>query len=155
MRLFINRHESTAGGTLSDVVLKENTSDEVILKLSGIECPWRDNKPAGSCIPGGDYGLVPHNSDRFPNVWAFVGGTVAHYPDSMNEDQTRYACLIHSANYAHQIFGCLAVGISDGETEHNGSMIPAVWNSRDVVNALREHLGTTVSHTAHIRWFDA
>tara|TARA_R100001594_G_scaffold68050_2_gene102346 strand:- start:1196 stop:1657 length:462 start_codon:yes stop_codon:yes gene_type:complete len=152
MKLLINRYKAVKGGTLSNVDLI-CPDRGTINTFHGIECPWKENKAGVSCIPSGKYELVPHSSDRYPDVWAFVGGTVAHYPDSMQEGQTRYACLIHAANYAHQIQGCLALGTGKGETKHDGESIPAVWSSRDAISALREELGNSVSHTAEIKWF--
>lgn len=85
-----------------------------------VEQPWRVNEqsPAGipfhSCIPAGKYELVPFVSDRWGTAWAFVNpelGVVAKKSD-MVKDWYRYACLVHTANWAINVEGC--VGPGDG-----------------------------------------
>jgi hypothetical protein len=147
MKIIVSRYESTANGTLSNVTLSDPSSDTPIETYFGIECPWKDNQPSISCIPGGDYDLVPHLSDKYGDSWAFVGGTVSHYYDDGQSE--RYACLIHPANYARQLQGCLAIGIGAGV--NNG--VPAVWNSRKALKSLGDHLDRSVLHTVSIQWF--
>jgi len=98
------------------VILRRFRSDEVgtfgTLEIDDIvfftvEKPWKDNKPFESCIPEGEYSLVPHQSNKYGNVLAIVGGTVSHFK---GEDFKRYACLIHTANYPHDVEGCTGLG---------------------------------------------
>ena len=147
MKIIVDRYESTGKGTLSKVSVIDPHSDTPTTTYFGIECPWKDNQPSVSCIPGGEYDLVPHSSGKYGEVWAFVGGTVSHYHDDGQSE--RYACLIHSANYAHQLEGCLAIGIAAGANEG----VPAVWNSRRAIKSLKDHLDRSVLHTASVRWF--
>lgn len=73
-----------------------------------VEKPWLDNKPFESCIPDGDYELIPHGEyGKDGHVLAIVGGTVSHFEDS---DFERYACLIHTANYPKDVVGCIGLG---------------------------------------------
>lgn len=65
-----------------------------------IERPWLQNKPWESCIPDGEYALNPYSSAKYPDVWQ-----VANVPG-------RTHILIHPANYAHQLAGCIAPGLS-------------------------------------------
>jgi len=148
MKIIIDRYESTAKGTLSKVAVINPDTEITVTTFFGIECPWKDNKPSISCIPGGDYDLVPHSSGKYGEVWAFVGGTVSHYFDDGQSE--RYACLIHAANYAHQLQGCLALGVDAGSNDG----VPAVWNSRKALQSLQKNLDRpNDKHTAHIRWF--
>ena len=147
MKIIVDRYESTGKGTLSNVSVIDPHSDTPITTYFGIECPWKDNQPSVSCIPGGKYDLVPHSSDKYGEVWAFVGGTVSHYYDDGQSE--RYACLIHSANYAHQLQGCLAIGVGAGDNDG----VPAVWNSRKAIKSLGDHLDRSVLRTALVRWF--
>lgn len=77
------------------------------LMFFSVEKPWKDNKPFESCIPEGDYQLVPHNSKKYGDVLAIVGGTVSHYKDPEYE---RYACLLHAANWPKDVEGCIGLG---------------------------------------------
>ena len=74
-----------------------------------VEKPWADNKPFKSCIPEGDYMLIPHKSDKYGHVLVLInhklGVTQYKEPDS-----TRYACLIHAANYPKDVEGCIGLG---------------------------------------------
>jgi hypothetical protein len=71
-----------------------------------IEKPWASNAPFVSCVPEGTYGLVEYNSPKFGDTWALVNhdcGVGLYQGDS-----DRYACLIHKANWVHQLQGCIA-----------------------------------------------
>ena len=131
-------------GVLSEIVLSQALDNlEVLYEFYGIERPWRDNAPSVSCIPSGLYVLIPYNSSKYPDVWAFYGGTVGV------ERGERTRCLIHSANYAHQVQGCLGLGMQAGETNKGE---PAVWKSRDAVNRLRGIVGAHQYMTCDITW---
>ena len=141
MHLEINRYKMDKSGTLSTVSVKDQT-------FWGIERPWIGNRPEISCIPGGEYALIKHSSNKYGDVWAFVGGSVSYQP---HRQADRFACLIYVANYASQVQGCLGLGMSAGETE--GGQL-AVWNSRKAIDELRAIAGDELYHTASIRWFE-
>jgi hypothetical protein len=66
-----------------------------------IEKPWKDNQPYVSCIPEGYYRLGRRNSPRFgPNVWEVL------------EVPNRTHILIHVANTADDVVGCIGLGSS-------------------------------------------
>ena len=67
----VHRKKMDETGCVSDITIGD-------LKLYGMEQPWRNNKSSISCIPDGQYILVPHESGRYGNTRAFVGGTVSH-----------------------------------------------------------------------------
>lgn len=138
--LFIHRYESSKDGTLSRVTIGETV-------LYGLEQPWRDNFPFKSCIPSGDYILEPHNSSRFGQTWAFVGGLVSH---QHTDCCLRYACLIDVANYAREVKGCLAVGL---ERSKGPKGEPKVYPSRKALELLRELMSPDETHRATITWF--
>lgn len=87
-----------------------------------IERPWMDNKPFESCIPTGTYKVVPYSSAKYPHVWEVTG-----VPE-------RSKILIHVANYAHDVQGCIGVGM----TKAKGAW--SVSNSRDAIKWLQTHL---------------
>ena len=116
-----------------------------------IEKPWvpAPNLPCGlkghSCVPAGTYRLERHSSDAHPNVWALVNPQlgVYHWPwDEPKQLQgiARDCCLIHPANFASELEGCIAPGKSRGKDAATGCW--RVFDSRDAINELRTLIGT-------------
>ena len=79
-----------------------------------IERPWKDNERRVSCIPKGTYPLFTKEYGRFWDKYKLP------IPILGNTDP-RSEILIHPANYAKDLAGCIALGDSKGEN--------AVWNS--------------------------
>lgn len=96
--LYLHR---TAHEDFTDGVLTMPSGRE----LSVLERPWRNNKPFDSCIPDGVYLAEPYESPRFGSVYILSGGKVSKFKSSRHE---RYGILIHTANRASQLAGCLA-----------------------------------------------
>ncbi|AUC15403.1 hypothetical protein BTO06_09750 [Tenacibaculum sp. SZ-18] len=64
-----------------------------------LERGWRDNKKNISCIPEGIYPVVLEHSTRFKKkLW------------EIKDVPNRSECKFHSANYWHQLNGCIALG---------------------------------------------
>ena len=76
-----------------------------------VEQPWNDNKPFKSCVPVGDYDLIPFSSGRYGRTYA-LSNPELDVVVNMSEASKgqRYACLIHAANWASQLQGCIAPG---------------------------------------------
>jgi len=140
MDVIITRTERTDGGTRSRI-------DWLGESFHGLEPPWLDNVPFQSCIPTGLYTILPHDSPRHGECYAFFGGTVGLHEDEKGYAE-RFACLIHPANYAAQLEGCLAPGLSAGQ--HEGK--PAVWYSRAALGKMqRQAEGRSFLH-CRIEW---
>ena len=113
-----------------------------------LERPWLDNKPYESCIPPGDYELRPWTRPNRDNVFILSGGSVCTTPDLIDPDKglTRCLILIHVANRADQVQGCIAPG--------SGTYLdPAgysVQNSRDGMTRLHHALKPQLSTDAYI-----
>lgn len=83
-----------------------------------IERPWiptplsRGGLSGKSCVPPGIYRLECHSSEAHPKTWALVNSEldVIHYPDR-NRPNARCLVLIHVANYARELRGCIAPGM--------------------------------------------
>lgn len=95
------------------------------------ECPWLDNKPNLSCVPEGTYELVKHTGTKYKDVLALHNPSlgVTHYAE---DKSLRSTCLIHPANFPHELNGCIALG-----THYH----PDKWgvaNSRDALKRLHE-----------------
>lgn len=71
--------------------------------LACLERPWKNNERGVSCIPTGTYHIKMTMSNRFKKKLYLV-------QDVPNRDGIR----IHAANWAHQLEGCIALGISHG-----------------------------------------
>lgn len=121
------------------------------LEVFTIEQPWNEGahpggEPFESCIPDGDYALVPFTRPNGDKTFAFVNenlGVFLHKPAGPG----RYLCLLHPANYADQVQGCAAPG--DAMLMTAGRMM--VTNSRNSFLAVMSRLPYTASHTLTIR----
>jgi hypothetical protein len=91
--------------------------------------PWRFNRRRESRIPDGFYELVRHESQVHPNAWAFVGPGVTQYE---TPGVPRFACLLHAANWAHELEGCTGPG--DSIQMIRGKM--GVTNSRNILSEI-------------------
>lgn len=96
-----------------------------------VEREWNNNLPSLSCVPAGTYRLKRHKSPKYGFCFALecpsVGVTI--YGPSQ-----RTHCLIHAANFPHQLEGCIAPGIE----MHSDKW--GVANSRTAMNKLLEIL---------------
>ena len=90
------------------------------LEFWSVERPWLDNQPNISCIPVGEYKLRWRESPKFGPTW------------QLEDVPGRTHILIHSANFAYQLQGCIALG-----TDLMGDTI-AVANSRKAMNLFEE-----------------
>ena len=96
-----------------------------------IEKAWDDNLPDESCIPESTYTCTAYSSPDHPHVWE-----VTRVPG-------RNAILIHNANLASQLLGCIGVG------ETYGTLLGqrAVLNSVATLEMLRSKLPETFQLT--------
>jgi len=126
------------------------------LKLVTMERPWvpsttcKGGAKGISCVPKGIYKLVRHDSPKHPKTWALVNHDldVVHYEgDDKDPDEDRATCLIHPANFATQLQGCIAPGTRVVKIE-TGFM---VVKSREAMDLLRAKLPWTDDHSLEIR----
>ena len=94
-------------------------------RFQTIERPWipRRDAPCGtkgvSSVPLGMYQLSRHDSEAHPNSFALVSPMlwVYHYDEDVPADQVglaRTTVLIHAANFASELRGCIAPGLARG-----------------------------------------
>ena len=128
-----------------------------------VEQPWRINTeyPAGvpfhSCIPAGNYQLLPFQSDRWGSTWVFVNehlGVVARKTSDM-EDWYRYACLTHLANWMDDVEGCVGTGRGLSAAIPTGrNSLGVRWmvtHSGDTVRKIKALLSKDEVHSIEIR----
>lgn len=132
-----------------------NSKGETLLVGVSMEPKWDGNKKGASCIPVGNYKLVPHNSSKYGSVVAFVNPDlqVYHWEEDIPAELkgiARSVCLIHAANWPQELRGCVAVGkaVNDfGKPKGVG-----INSSRPTLNTLRQLWGNREDLTAKIRW---
>lgn len=106
-----------------------------------LELPWVDidgnghGDPQKSCITAGNYGCAWHTSPKYGPCYQ-----VTNVPG-------RSHILIHPANWAHQLLGCIAIGKGRGVLSGK----PAITQSRDAIKefhaAMREQ-----NFTLEVSW---
>lgn len=108
-----------------------------------LEQPWRDNEQDESCVPAGVYALVPYDSPKHGPTWCLLNAALAVMGCATLTSAEvavgcRTLCEIHSANWAEQLQGCIALGMDDQPILDplTGKVEPAVENSRDAVAEL-------------------
>ena len=103
-----------------------NNEGKEIFKCHTLELLWNDNKIGKSCIPEGNYKVVPRDgrhSVKFKYPHFHVLGT-----------EPRSWILFHAGNYHSQIGGCILVG--SGLEDINGDGYLDVTNSRKTLQKL-------------------
>ncbi len=125
-KVILTRHYESKYGTEGVLVAPNG------LSCFTIEPPWHDNQPNISCIPPGEYKVVPFSGRRFKKVY--------HVLDVPN----RSYILIHAGNLAgdrtlglkSNTYGCILPGIKRGYLYRQR----AVLLSRYAINKLKESL---------------
>ena len=93
-----------------------NAKGKPIFTCKSLERGWNNNERMISCVPKGRYTIKLEWSNRFgANLW------------ELKNVPNRSECKLHSANYWHELNGCLALGLSlrdingDGEVDATSS----------------------------------
>lgn len=152
MRLLLRRDYRSDDCTLG--VLSFSTPAEDFVAQT-MERPWiampgaRGGLSGKSCVPEGVYRLERHNSEAHPNTWALVNPDldVIHYEDRLHPEY-RALVLIHIANRARELRGCIAPGRRRG-VDDDGTHV--VYDSRLAMIDLKRLLPWDDSHTLEIR----
>ena len=131
MKIIVDRWGSLPFGTFGQMTVREG--DDVLFKARTVEQPWNNNEPFKSCIPSGIYSLEDFYSDKYGHTYAMVGGTVSKYKEARKE---RYACLIHPANKASELSGCMAVGYGNGWWEDELAVVKSRATTEELFTIL-------------------
>lgn len=112
-----------------------------------IEQPWNYNIKDRSCVPPGVYELIPYQSPAHGPTWCLHNPGQNIYGRGAVPNGGRTYCEIHSANWAAQLLGCIALGL-DGQPMYDpstGLVEPAVEDSRDAYAHFLALLGPMTS----------
>lgn len=124
MKLILKRHFFNEKKTLGDLFIFLN--GKLLGMIKTIELPWRDNMRRISCIPSGEYIVVPHISPKFGwSLW------LKDVPD-------RSAILIHIGNFVDDTLGCILVGVLHDDINNNG--VKDVKHSGVAMEILRHYI---------------
>lgn len=126
------------------------------LTLQTIERPWipfpgsLGGAQGRSCVPVGSYRLECHHSEAHPRTWALVNPllNVVHWPVEGGETD-RSLVLIHVANYAAELRGCIAPGMNTFVDPVR--QVRMVTESRRAMKALQDLLNWSDEHELTIR----
>ena len=114
MKIEIFRLEYEENQTLGECAITKNGKDIFLAK--SLERADNNNQRNISCIPSGEYLCVLEYSNRFDcDLWEIKG-----VPN-------RSECKFHSANYWHDLNGCIALGTKYMDIDNDGF--------RDVLNS--------------------
>lgn len=151
--LIRERQQPSADCTLGLILIPDAN-----LTLCSMERPWiasstcKGGLKGKSCVPLGTYKLERHDSKKHPRTFALVNHDldVVHYEgDDQDPDEDRATCLIHPANFARQLMGCIAPGLST--STFNGEYM--VTSSVRAMEKFRAAVPWTDGHTLTIREF--
>lgn len=125
MRIEIFRYEFEKTQTLGECAITEKGKDLFLSK--SLERADDNNKPRVSCVPSGVYRCVLEYSPRFKkDLWEIKGV------------ENRSECKFHSANYWHQLNGCIALG--ENLTDIDGDGFRDVTNSKNTMKKFHKVL---------------
>jgi hypothetical protein len=129
--ILISRIFSNKNKTLSEITLYSESS-VVLAKFKGVELPWKENQKRISCIPANEYIGV-----------AIKRPSNKKYAIHIQNVPNRTAILIHQANRANQLLGCIAPG--QHFRDLNGDGIIDVTDSMITMAIIEQHipLGST------------
>jgi len=108
--------------------------------LYTLERPWIAGDDGGvpyeSCVPDGEYELLPHVRPNGDHVYALRNPDlgVFYTREERGDRQGRFLILIHAGNYVDDVVGCIAPGLS--RTIYNNRRM--VTSSRDAMRKLME-----------------
>jgi hypothetical protein len=105
-------------------VLELYSGEQKIYECKTLELPWKDNEKQISCIPIGNYKVVPRSSEKYKKHF--------HITNVPN----RTWILIHFGNYFTQIRGCILTGTGFSDINKDGHL--DVVNSKVALDALLE-----------------
>ena len=122
----INRLWQDKNQTIGNCTVFDENEKPIFSSIS-LERGWRNNEKNVSCVPKGTYKVVLEYSPRFnTDLWELKGVV------------DRSECKFHSANYWHQLNGCVALGLKLTDINNDGYV--DITNSRDTMSEFHKAL---------------
>lgn len=127
--ILINRYWQDRKQTLGTCTVLDEQDNPLFSGIS-LERGWRNNEKGKSCIPKitGPYPVVLEYSNKYgKDLW------------EIKEVPNRSECKFHSANYWHQLQGCISLGRRPKDINNDGYRDVTSSNStmKDFHNALK------------------
>lgn len=104
-----------------------------------LEKNWINNEPNLSCVPAGKYKLEWDFSQKFYDIFPDIEprGMCYHIMEVPN----RTGILLHNANRAEQLEGCIALGLNSGVMpDSHGKPVKAVLRSKNAIRAFHKSM---------------
>jgi len=120
MILILERNSHNQFGTFGKLRVASQT-------FYTVEQDWEDNKPNVSCIPNGTYDFEHYISPKHGD--SFILSNHEHNVGKYPGEAKRSSILMHKANLASQLRGCLAPGMGLGYYKEQ-------WSVRSSTKAL-------------------
>ena len=118
--IVLNRVFGSDNVTLSYLKVLDEAYKEV-LERKAVELPWKDNKNNISCIPANVYDCIainrPPKKPKDPNL---PMPKIGKYAILIKNVPGRSGILIHCANRANQLLGCIAPGMMFKDLNNDG-----------------------------------
>tara|TARA_R110002096_G_scaffold111202_6_gene242847 strand:+ start:12400 stop:12801 length:402 start_codon:yes stop_codon:yes gene_type:complete len=124
MKVVLNRLQDTGKEFLGKLTVHDELKE--VYNCKTLELPWKNNKQSISCIARGEYLVVNRFSSRHKEHFILA------------DVEGRSYILIHSANYHHELRGCITVGKHYTDLDGDGEL--DVTSSRDTLDDLLEIL---------------
>lgn len=114
MEAFLIRTKSNSTQTTGKFLVYDY--DRKIAEFASVELPWKNNKRGVSCIPDGEYQCLPRTTGKYAGR--------AFHVRSIGSDEVvgRTHILIHPANFAHELEGCIAIGMRATDIDGDGNI---------------------------------
>lgn len=125
--------------------------------LCTLERPWLPSEeyPSGesgnSCIPAGEYDLIKAYSPKFDTEMYYIVNQdlgVFLRKEDRDHDWQRWGCMFHSANWVHQINGCIAPGLQLGKIGDKFG----VRSSKNAMKIITSYLEKNQANKLYIDW---
>ena len=142
MRIQLVRSRALSGMTETQGILTIGDA-----RFYTMEQPWRDNAIGHSCVPEGVYTLSPHVSPSKGQCFILDNPALNVYAAYPPPDGGRSLILIHSANFASQLQGCIAPGLERGQIDG----VDAVLDSRVAMSRVLNLLNGA-THELEVTW---
>jgi hypothetical protein len=101
-----------------------NENNEHVFSCFTLEPAWKDNECCISCIPKGEYNVMPYSSKKYPNTFKIL------------DVKDRSNVLIHWGNFYKNTEACILVGNTVADIDGDGML--DVLNSKHTLKKLKE-----------------